>query len=82
MRWPPDKRRGPPGGSGPSSRSIATDQSDGSDPNLEIPLSQLRHRPLGPGELAALRIIFWNQAALGHRLPAELDIIVIEGGAS
>ena len=46
-----------------------------------IPVSQLHPRPIGPGELAALRIIFWNQAALGQRLPAEIDVIVIEGGA-
>ena len=37
-------------------------------------------RPIGPGELAALRAIFWRQAALGHRLPAEIGVIVLEGG--
>ena len=79
---PPDKRRGPPGGGGPSSKIIALGSNDGLDHSLKIPVSQLRHRQIGPGELAALRGIFWRQAALGHHLPAELDIILIEGRAS
>ncbi len=79
---PPDKRRPRPGGIGRGPlESIAAVNSDNSDHSLEIPLSQLRHRPIGPGELAALRAVWWNQVALGHRLPAELNIIVIEGGA-
>lgn len=77
---PPDKRRGPPGGGRPSSKIIAAVNSDGSDNSLSLDRAQLRHRPIGPGELAALRIIFWRQAALGHRLPAQIDVIVIEGG--
>ena len=78
---PPDKQKGPPGGSGPSSEIIAADHYDGSDTNLEIPFSQLRHRPIGPGELASLRAIWWRQASAGHRLPAEPGVIEIEGGA-
>ena len=78
---PPDKRRAPPGGSGASSKIIAVDNSDRSDTSLEIPVSQLRHRPIGPGELAQLRAVFWRQAALGHRLPAERGVIVIVGDA-
>ena len=66
----------------PSSESIAADSSDNSDHSLEISISQLRHRPIGPGELAALRALWWHQAALGHRLPAERGVIVIEGDAS
>ncbi len=80
MGRPPEKQKGPPGGSGPSFKIIAVDNSDRSDTNLEIPVSQLRHRPIGPGELASLRALWWRQAALGHRLPAELDVIVIAGG--
>ena len=57
-----------------------TDNATQSDPTTFIDIVQLHPRPIGPGELAALRIIFWNQAALGHRLPAEAKIIVIEGG--
>ncbi len=81
MQGPPDKRRAPPGGSGASSKIIAADHSDRSNPNLQIPISQLRPRPIGPGELAALRAMWWRQAALGHHFPAEIDVIVIEGGA-
>ena len=82
MQWPPESREPQPGGigRGPLER-IATGNSNNSDHSLEIPLSQLRHRPIGPGELAALRAVWWNQVALGHRLPAELNIIVIEGVA-
>ncbi len=32
--------------------------------------------------LSEVRCLWWRQAALGHRLPAERDVIVIEGGAS
>ncbi len=76
---PPDKERAPPGGSSTSSKIIAGDHCDNSDPSLKIPVSQLRHRPIGPGELASLRALWWRQAALGHRLPAEIGVIVIEG---
>ena len=82
MTGPPDKRKGAPGGSGPSSKIIAAVNSDNSDHSLEIDPAQLRPRPIGPGELAALRARFWRQAALGHRLPAEAGIILIEGGAA
>ena len=79
MPQPPRRRRGSPGGDGPSSEIIAADHCDRSDHTLNIPISQL-HRPIGPGELAALRAVWWRQASAGHRLPAEIDIVVIEGG--
>ena len=80
---PPDKQGAPPAGNGSApQKSIALGSNDGSDHSLNIPVSQLRHRPIGPGELAALRTIFWRQAGAGHRLPAEIDVIVIVGGAS
>ncbi len=78
---PPDKEKAPPGGSGASSKCVAIGSGDRSDTTLEIPVSQLRHRPIGPGELAQLRAIFWRHAALGHRLPAERGVIAIEGGS-
>ncbi len=31
-------------------------------------------------ELEAVRAIWWAQAGQGHRLPAERDVIVIQGG--
>jgi hypothetical protein len=77
-----NKRRGPPGGGHPSSENVALENDDSSDTNLEIPVSQLRPRPIGPGELAELRAMFWRQARLGHRLPAEAGIIAIDGGRS
>ena len=64
-----------------ASEDIAISNSDGSDTSLEIPLSQLRHRPIGPGELASLRAMWWRQAGAGHRLPAEPGVIIVEGGA-
>ena len=79
---PPDKRRPRPGadGRGPL-EFIEADSNDNSDTTLEILVSQLRPRPIGPGELAELRLMWWRQAALGHRLPAERGVIVIEGGS-
>ena len=82
MTGPPGKRRGPPGGGRPSSESVAADQSDNSDSTLLISRAQLCPRPIGPGELAALRAMWWRQAGTGHHLPAELDIILIPGGAA
>ncbi len=35
--------------------------------------------PTGP-QLAEARALWWRQAALGHRLPAEIGVIAIEGG--
>ena len=77
---PPNKRKGPPGGSGPSLKIIAAVNSDGSDTNLEIRVSQLVPRPVLPDEIPELRAIWWRQIALGHRFPAEPGVIVIEGG--
>ncbi len=39
-------------------------------------------REPGPGELASLRAMWWRQAGAGHRLPAEIGVIVIEGGST
>ena len=79
---PPDKREAPPGGSGAPLFDVVSGNSDGSDTNLEIPVSQLRPRQIGSGELASLRAIWWRQASTGHRLPAEIGVIVVEGGAA
>ena len=76
---PPDKRK-PPARDRRLSESVSLGGFDSSDPTVNFPISQLRPRPIGPGELAALRAIFWRQAALGHRLPAEIGVIVITGG--
>ncbi len=77
---PPDKERAPPGGSGASSKFIAVN-SDGSDTTVDLPVSQLLPRDVRPDDLPELRSIYWRQAALGRRLPAEINVIVIEGGA-
>ena len=60
------------------------DKATQSDPSrtVFIEFAQLHPRPIGPGELASLRALWWRQVALGHRLPAEIGVIVIEGGAS
>lgn len=81
MERPPDKRRGPPGGGDPSSENVATGNGDNLDTSLDFPVSQLRPRPIDPDELAILRAMWWRQASAGHHLPAEIGVIVIEGGA-
>jgi hypothetical protein len=75
---PPDKRRGAPGKNGPSSKDISVVSSDGPETSLEIPVSQLVPRPVRPDEIHELRAIFWRQAALGHRLPAECGVILLD----
>ncbi len=37
-------------------------------------------RPMRPDELPAVRQVWWSQATIGHRLPAERGVIVIQGG--
>ena len=51
------------------------------DPSfIEIEVADLVPRPVRADEIPELRSIYWRQAALGHRLPAERGVIVIEGG--
>ena len=76
---PPDKRK-PPAQDRRLSEGVSPGGFDTSEHLVKFSISQLRPRPIGPGELAALRAIFWRQAALGHRLPAEIGVIVLEGG--
>ena len=45
-----------------------------------IDVAHLVPRPVRPDEIPELRAIWWRQAALGNRLPAEAGIIAIEGG--
>ena len=78
---PADKEKAPPGGSGASSKFIAVN-GDGSDTTVDLPVSQLLLRNARPEEIPELRAIWWRQAALGHRLPAEINVIVIPGGAT
>ena len=78
----PPKKGAPPGGSGTPSQKIAAVNSDTSDHSLSIPVCQLLPRPVRPNELPELRRLWWAHAREGHRLPAELEIILIEGGAS
>ncbi len=42
--------------------------------------STLPIRSLSNADVANLRAIWWRHAALGHHLPAERGIIVIDGG--
>ena len=79
----PTKRRPRPGGIGRGPLEfIAAGSGDGFDHTRTISISQLRHRPIGPGELASLRAMWWRQAGAGCRLPAEAGIIAIQGGRS
>jgi hypothetical protein len=45
-----------------------------------VNIEDLVPRPIRSDEFPELRAIFWRQARLGHRLPAELGVIVLEGG--
>ena len=36
--------------------------------------------PLSHSELTALRRIWWEQLALGYRLPSERGVVVLDGG--
>ena len=79
---PPKKRRGArPGCNGRTpQKPIAQDSGDGSEDSLKILVSQLVPRPVRPDEIPELRAMWWRQARLGFRLPAELAVIVIDGG--
>ena len=80
MWWPLERRRGRPGGGQPSSKFIGADSNDNSNHSLDIEVSQLVSRPVRSDEIPELRAMWWRQVALGHRLPAELGVIVLEGG--
>ena len=47
---------------------------------VEIPVENLHLRPMRPEERSLVRSIWWRQWRLGHRMPAERDVIVIPGG--
>ena len=53
------------------------------DPSfIEIDIADLVPRPVRADEIPMLRAMWWRQIALGHRLPAERDVIVIDGSRS
>ena len=77
----PKWRRPRPAGNGRGPLEfIAAASGDGSEHSLDLLVSQLLPRPVRPDEIPELRALWWRQARLGHRLPAEAEIIVIEGG--
>ena len=76
------RRPRPAGNGGDPLEFIAAASGDGSNHSLDLPVSQLLPRDVRPDELRELRAMFWRQASTGFRLPAEIDVIVIEGGAS
>jgi hypothetical protein len=45
-----------------------------------VPVDQLVPRSMRPDETRHVRQVWWNQARLGHRLPAEPGVILIDGG--
>ena len=75
-----DKRKGPLAG-GPLLKNVDFAGFDGSKDSLDIEVSQLLPRPVRPDEIPELRAMWWRQVTQGHRLPAELGVIVIAGGA-
>ena len=49
-------------------------------PVIELPEDSLVARPMRRDEIRHVRWAWWNLAALGHRLPPEHGVILIEGG--
>jgi hypothetical protein len=45
-----------------------------------VPVDQLVPRSMRREEARDVRRVWWNQARLGYRLPAEPGMILIEGG--
>ena len=48
---------------------------------FEARIEQLAHGETLPDDLTEVRRIWWSLARQGVRLPAEIGVIVIEGGA-
>ena len=80
MRRPRNRRRARRG-TAPNPSERTSRSSNRKDLTSQIERSQLRPRDVRPDEFPELRAIFWRQAGRGHCLPAEIDVIVIEGGA-
>ena len=59
-----------------------TDYAARGDPShaIFVDVAQLIPRPIRADEIPELRAMWWRQARLGLRLPAEFGVIVIEGG--
>ncbi len=51
-------------------------------PFYRVPVDQLVPRSVRPDEARYVRQVWWNQVRLGHRLPPEPGVIVIDGGRS
>ncbi len=47
---------------------------------VELPVENFVRRPMRPSERSLVRSIWWRQWRLGHRMPAEPGVIVLEGG--
>ena len=47
-------------------------------PFYRVPVDQLVPRSIRPDEVRYARQVWWNQARLGHRMPAEKGVILIE----
>jgi hypothetical protein len=77
---PPKKREPPARDRRLSGETVEVAGVDVEDHSLSIPTSRLLPRAVRSDELGEFRAIFWRQVALGHRLPAELSVIVLKGG--
>ncbi len=47
---------------------------------IRFPVDRLIPRPIRPDEVPHVRRVWWRQAALGYRLPAESGLILLDGG--
>ena len=50
--------------------------------SITLPVESFVERPMRPGERWLVRAVWWRQWRLGHRMPAEHGVIVIDGGRS
>ena len=46
---------------------------------IHFPVDRLIPRPIRPDEVPHVRRIWWRLTRVGHRLPAEPNIIVMQG---
>ena len=48
--------------------------------DINFKVNNLILRPIRPDEIPHVRRVWWRLTSLGHRLPPERGVIMIEGG--
>ena len=47
---------------------------------IRFPVDRLIPRPIRPDEIPHVRRVWWRLTRVGHRLPPERGVIMIQGG--